>query len=164
MATISQLPAPVTLRKFRGDELDVTLDFDIDLSGYTFANDIYRLEPVAVGGGVTETQAVSYGSFTVTNVSLANGQIKMSLSETASSDLDAGSYRWYLRWVAPGTVTRTVLNGTLEVVDDILQATGLESDGTVINVQVSGSTGGFSGSGNSAVPAGTGLLNVLLWG
>jgi hypothetical protein len=162
MATISQLPAPVTLRKFRGDELDVTLDFDIDLTGYTFSNDIYRLEPVAVGGGVTSTQAVSYGSFTVTVVSPASGQVRLSLSESASEAIDAGSYRWYFRWVAPGTVTRTVLNGTLEIVDDILQASGLNSDGQVITVAAADAVGG-GGGGGGTLPA-AGLLNEILWG
>jgi hypothetical protein len=161
MATISQLPAGVLFRKFRGDEFAVTLDFDVDLTGYTFTNEIYRLESVALGGGVTGTQAVPYGLFTLTVVSAPLGQIRLSLDEVASEALDAGSYRWYLRWVAPGDITRTVLNGTLELVDDLLQASGTESDGQVINVSAAGVVAG----GGLPVAAGAaGLLNELIWG
>lgn len=160
MATISQLPAEVTLRKFRGDELNVTVDFDVDLSGYSLSNDIYRLEQVAIGGGVTAPQAVSYGSFATTVLSAADGQVRLTLDETASEALAAGSYRWYLRWVAPGAVTRTILNGTLEVVDDLSQASGVNSDGQVITVAAADAVGG----GSSSAAAASGLLNAILWG
>lgn len=162
MATISQLPAEVTLRKFRGDELNVTVDFDVDLSGYTLSNDIYRLEQVAIGGGVTVPQAVSYGTFTTTVLSAADGQVRLTLDETASGALVAGAYRWYLRWVAPGSVTRTILNGTLEVVDDLSQASGVNSDGAVIIVQAAEATTG--GGGGGSVLAAAGLFDDILWG
>jgi hypothetical protein len=162
MATISQLPASVTLRKFRGDEFAVNLVFDgIDLTGYTLFNDIYRLESITDVNGFASIQGVSAGSFNLTVVSAVLGQIRLSLDETASAALSAGSYRWLLRWVAPGDVTRTIINGSLELVDDLSQASGTGSDGSVINVSASSAVPG----GGIPVAAGVaGLLNDLVWG
>lgn len=159
MATISQLPANVTLRKFRGDEFLVAFDFDIDLSGYTFSTDIYTLTTAISGvGSGTITTTESVGAFTVTPTSLANGQVSLSLDEDQSNAIDAGSYRWYLRWVSPLGETRTVLNGVLELVDDLTQASGTSSDGVVIEVNVADAVT----PSNSLVAAG--LFNEVIWG
>jgi hypothetical protein len=169
MATISQLPAPITLRKFRGDEFAIVLDFDIDLTGYTFSNDIYRIvsaTPAASSGmggdaGFTNITTASVGSFDVTVLSLLQGQVRLLLTEAASDALGSGRYRWFFRWVAPGDITRTVLNGTLELVDDLSQASGVNSDGQVITVSASQVVPG----GGLPVSAGVaGLLNDLVWG
>jgi hypothetical protein len=57
-------------------------------------------------------------SFTQTPVDLSSGKLNLSLQEnqTAAFDLTK-SYRWYLRWVAPGIVTRTVLSGIISIGD-----------------------------------------------
>lgn len=159
MATISQLPANVTLRKFRGDEILVAFDFDIDLSGYTFSTDIYTLSSSASGiGGGTTTTVNSVGSFTVTPTSLVNGQVSLSLDESQSLAIDAGSYRWYLRWVSPLGETRTVLSGVFELVDDLSQASDTSSDGVVIEVNAADAVT----TNNSLVAAG--LFNEVIWG
>lgn len=159
MATISQLPADVTLRKFRGDEFRVTFDFDVDLTGYTFETDIYSIAVVAAGaGGGTVTQKTSVGSFSVDEVSLLNGQLALTLNETQSAAIDAGSYRWLLRWVSPVGETRTVLNGLFEHVDDVTQASGVASDGVVIEVSAADAV-----TTNLSSVA-SGLLNEVIWG
>lgn len=161
MATISQLPVPITFRKFRGDEFAVVLDFDIDLTGYAITNDIYRLETVTDENGFSSLQAVSAGSFALTVLSAPLGQVRLAIDETASTALGRGSFRWLLRWVAPGDITRTVINGTLELVDDLSQASGTDSDGQVIRVSVAATVAG----GGLPVAAGAaGLLNDLVWG
>lgn len=159
MATISQLPANVTLRKFRGDEFLVAFDFDIDLTGYTFSTDIYTVStvPSGVGGGVT-TETTSVGSFSVISTSLLNGQVSISLDEAQSLAIDAGSYRWYLRWVSPLGETRTVLSGAFELVDDVTQASGTSSDGVVIEVSAADAVT----TSNSFVASG--LFNEVIWG
>jgi hypothetical protein len=38
------------------------------------------------------------------------------LTETQTALLDAnGNYRWFLRWVSPGGVTRTIVSGQIDV-------------------------------------------------
>jgi len=159
MATISQLPANVTLRKFRGDEFLVAFDFDIDLSGYTFSTDIYSVLTTISGvGSGTTTTTTSVGSFTVIPTSLVNGQVSLSLDEAQSLAIDSGSYRWYLRWVSPLGETRTVLSGVFELVDDLSQASDTSSDGVVIEVNAADAVT----TSNSLVAAG--LFNEVIWG
>ena len=56
--------------------------------------------------------------FTLTVVSLVDGKINLSLQETQTMALLAtDKMRWYLRWVAPGVITRTVISGSLTVQD-----------------------------------------------
>ena len=50
MATFTQLPGTLDISMIQGDEIEVDLDFDRDLTGYTFSNSIY-VEAVLSGGG-----------------------------------------------------------------------------------------------------------------
>jgi hypothetical protein len=160
MATISQLPAQLTLRKFRGDDLVVSLDFDVDLTGYTFAADIYTLSAVTGNLGTVVTAAVDVGSFAVGVVSYPLGEITLTLSDSASDALDPGSYRWFFRWTSPTGDTRTVLNGSLEVVDDISQASGVDTDGVEATISVANT---LTSSGLPVAAGAAGLLNEVLW-
>jgi hypothetical protein len=114
LSTYSVLPDTLNIVFVQGDELSVLLDFDQDLTGYTFETQIILVLNVS-GGNVTEFEPVV--SFTQTPVDLASGQINLSLTETQTSALQLGApYRWFMRWVAPGLVTRTVLSGSVAVV------------------------------------------------
>jgi hypothetical protein len=124
MATFSQLPTTLDLTFIWGDQVDVVMDFDIDLTGYTFSAGIYDAAAAAAtagGGGIAAGSHTSYDeavveSFTVTNTALSVGQIALGLTETQTSNLTVGgNYRWFLRWVAPGAVTRTVISGSVQV-------------------------------------------------
>jgi hypothetical protein len=160
MATYSLLPGSLTLRCFSGDEFAVTLDFDLDLSGYTFTTDIYQLGASTIVDGQLVTPVTSYEQFTVTVLSYTTGTLRLSLTEAQTADL-AGQYRFYLRWVAPGDVTRTVLNGVFEIVDDLTLASGTGSDGNVITVAVADTVP------SGGLPTGVGaasLLGELIWG
>lgn len=161
MATISQLPAQLTLRKFRGDDLVVSLDFDVDLTGYTFDSDIYRLSAVVGNLGTTVTSAEDVGSFAVGVVSYPLGQITLTLSDTASDALDPGAYRWHFRWTSPTGDTRTVLNGALEVVDDLSQASGTDTDGVSASISVAST---LPSEGLPVAAGAAGLLNEVIWG
>lgn len=160
MSTYSVLPANLTLRCFNGDEFNALLDFDIDLTGYTISTEIYRLgAPVLVNGQLV-SQKNNAGSFTVTAISLAQGQVRLSLTEEETAAL-SGVYRFAVRWVAPGSVTRTVLNGDLDVVADLTTASGTNTDGDTIIVSVADAVSG--GGAPAAVGAGP-LLADLVWG
>lgn len=115
MATYSVLPQTLDLAFVRGDEFGILIDASINLTGYSFSSSIYKVTSVA-NGVVTGTQEVL--QFTITEVDLAAGQINLSLQESQTLSLiTTDKLRWYLRWVAPGVITRTVISGAVTVGD-----------------------------------------------
>lgn len=115
MADYSLLPQTLNLSFIRGDEFWFHIDASVDLSNYTFQSSIYKVTSV-VNGIPQGTEEVM--QFTITAVDLAAGQIHLSLQENQTLALNPRDrLRWYLRWVAPGVVTRTVLAGTVTVGD-----------------------------------------------
>jgi hypothetical protein len=113
MSTYSVLPDTLDIVFVQGDELSVLLDFDIDLSGYQFETKIIRVLGVA-NGNVTDYEDVM--SFTKTFIDLSQGTLNLSLTEVQTDSLSlVENYRWYLRWIAPGLITRTVLSGAIVV-------------------------------------------------
>jgi hypothetical protein len=104
MATVSQLPGVLNISLVRGDEFSTLVDFDVALTGYTFSAQVYS---VLTG----ETLATP----TVTAVNLATGQVNVSLQESQTASMRAGTYGWRLVWVAPGSAQRTALEGVFEV-------------------------------------------------
>lgn len=113
--SFTQLPADVRIQFVAGDEVAIAMDFDRDLTGFSITAPIYVTNVYASGGGGTgyvTAVGQTAAAFTIENTNLAAGQIKLGLSETQTSALSpAISYRWYLRWVDPNNVTRTVLSG-----------------------------------------------------
>lgn len=111
MATYSVLPTPLDIAFVRGDEFGMSLDFGVDLTGYTFSTSIY--EVTAVTNGLAQA-GNAVASFTIVNTSLALGKLNLSLQENQTSALNiTKAHRWYMRWVAPGVVTRTVISGSV---------------------------------------------------
>lgn len=121
MATFTQLPGTLDVTLVQGDEIAIALDFDRDLSGYTLSVPIYITAVFASGGGgsgFVETVGATVTNFAVSAPDLEAGQLLIGLSENQTSQLSPGvGYRWYMRWIDPGAVTRTVLSGTLTVVN-----------------------------------------------
>lgn len=114
MATYAVLPDTLDLQFVSGDELSVLLDFSDNLTGYTFSTGIYEITQV-VNGAVVATTAFAR-NFTITPIDLATGTLNLSLNEADTAAFSpAVTYRWYLRWVAPGAITRTVVSGTIRV-------------------------------------------------
>lgn len=118
MATYSTIPAELNVTLVKGDEWGVSLDFDIDLTGYTFNAIVFattRTVSTAFPGGI-DTEGATAATIAVTFTDLANGQLGLSLTEAQTESLDeASTYRWYLRGVAPGTITRTYISGSFTV-------------------------------------------------
>ena len=113
MATWSQIPDVLDFVFVQGDEVKVLLDFDDNLTGYTFETKIIEVLEV-IGGNVTQYEDVV--DFTQENVNLSAGQVNLSLQESVTGSLSlGGNYRWYMRWTAPGLIKRTVLSGAISV-------------------------------------------------
>jgi hypothetical protein len=120
-ATFSQLPGSLDITFVQGDEIAIALDFDRDLTGYSITTAVYVTEVFSSGLGgsaFVETVGATAATFAISNTSLAAGQITIGLNETQTASLSPGiAYRWYMRWVDTGMVTRTVLSGTVTVVN-----------------------------------------------
>lgn len=118
MATLNTLPAVLDVALIKGDEWSLSLDFSADLTGYTFTSAVFlttRTVSTAYPGGLN-TQGEDAAAVTVTYTNLADGQLSLSLTESQTGSLDETlTYRWYLRGVAPGDVTRTYVSGSFAV-------------------------------------------------
>lgn len=123
MATFQQLPGTLDITFVGGgglgDEVAIALDFDRDLTGFSITAPIYVTSVFASTGGgqgLVTTVGATATSFVVQPTDLSLGQVTIALSETQTGNLSPGiGYRWYMRWVSPALVTRTVLSGTLTV-------------------------------------------------
>ena len=104
MADYEQLPGELNIKTSISDDLSILLDFDIDLTGYTFTANMLKAG--------TETAT----ALTVTNTSLPSGQITISTTNTTLATLGSGIHRWYLKWINPSTIDRKVLAGKFELV------------------------------------------------
>lgn len=103
-STYSQLPGSLNLSLRRGDEFGTTIDFDIDMSGYTVSSSI-----------VSPITGNSVGTITSTISNAAGGVVSVAMTEAQTETLQPGTYNWRLEWIAPGSVKRTALAGFVEV-------------------------------------------------
>lgn len=116
MAEFVALPGTLNISLTVGDEFGMLSDLSIDTTGFTWTAIVYESATsvsFANPSGVS-TQGATAATFAVTVVNEAAGQVNLSLTETQTGSLNpAITYRWYLRGVSPGLVTRTYLSGTL---------------------------------------------------
>jgi methenyltetrahydromethanopterin cyclohydrolase len=104
-STYSLLPGTMNLAFKRNGDFATLIDFDgTTLVGYTATASITSL--------VTGTTVTP---FTTTITDASAGQVQIALTDTQTAALAAGTYGWQLDWVAPGSIQRTALSGTVEV-------------------------------------------------
>jgi len=103
-STYSQLPGVMNLSFKRANDFATLIDFDVSLVSYSITANITSL--------VTGASVVP---FTTSIADASSGQVGIALSDTQTAALAAGTYGWQLDWVAPGSVQRTALSGTVEV-------------------------------------------------
>jgi hypothetical protein len=102
--TYSVLPGSMPLAFKRSNDFAAVIDFDTTLTGFAVTANLTSL--------VTGATVVP---FTTTIVDASAGQVSVSLTDTQTAALAAGTYGWQLDWTAPGGVQRTALSGTVEV-------------------------------------------------
>lgn len=113
MATFSQLPGDLALAIVRGDEVTFSAVFEgVDLTGYTVSAAVYSGFGATATDAPVTTPTVTVTTATVSGVTSSTVQIGLTDTQTAAIS-PTGSSRWYLRWVSPGGVTRTVLSGNV---------------------------------------------------
>lgn len=119
MADFVQLPGELNIRCVRADEVNVAVNLNRDVTGHTFESYVYNATQVFGAGGVGGLSGVGT-TITAPTIGITNltaGSMIIGLTEAQTSLLyPGGSYRWYLRWVAPGELTRTILAGTVTAV------------------------------------------------
>lgn len=108
MADLKITPGILNVTKVFRDGLFMELDFNLDLSEYTFA--------ASVINAVTKAET----TITVTPIDLAAGQLKLTMTPETASAVPVGKHTWAFRWTPPGPVPpegtlRTILGGTFEV-------------------------------------------------
>lgn len=115
MPTFSQLPGDLTITHTIGDEVNFTIDLDVDVTGYTFTAGVYVVSTQGFqGGGGQTVPSVGHTAFTptITVANAAAGTLTWGASETQTASLNAVvRYRHFVRWVAPGGITRTIVSG-----------------------------------------------------
>lgn len=105
MSLATQLPGLASVSFVRGDDWGASFDFNIDTTGYTWSAEVFS---------VVTGQSLLSPTVTVTNAAL--GQISLSLTDTQTATLAAGTYGLRLTATAPGGVIRRATRGTVEVV------------------------------------------------
>lgn len=104
MPLFEQLPGYLGLAFVRGDDFTTTIDFDIPTTGFSWVADIRS--PIT-GEAV---QAI-----TVVNTNAATGVVTLSLTDTQTDALPAGTWSWTLVGTV-SSVTRTYFSGFVEVI------------------------------------------------
>lgn len=119
MAVFSQLPGTLDLQFTRGDEVNVAVSLQRDVSGYSWQSYIYQSDTTTAGGGVGSLSGIG-ATVTQPTIGVSNastGAMVIGLSEVQTNLLSPGtSYRWYLRWVSPTDITRTIISGSVTAV------------------------------------------------
>jgi hypothetical protein len=104
MADFTQTPGILNITATHGDDFSFALDFDINLTGYTFSSKVIT---IATNALVT---------LTVTSVDLPTGKLTLSMPKATLTTLESATHHWYLDWTV-GLTSRRVLAGTFKVVD-----------------------------------------------
>ena len=106
MADVTQIPGSLNIKMAQGDDLSILVDFDIDLTGYTFESKVVETDGTEVVITVTETD-------------LSAGQVTLEMTDTLSTALtltDTGTFHsWYLDRTDAGS-RRRYLAGNFEVI------------------------------------------------
>lgn len=110
-AIFTQLPGDLRLQFVRGDELTFSAVFaGVDLAGYTVSAGVFEDAGNTMNTVATPALTVT----TETSGGVTSSTVQVSLTETQTSAVSTrGNTRWFLRWVSPGGVTRTILSGAV---------------------------------------------------
>jgi len=102
MATAPQTPAPLNVAFVRGADYSAGLDFNVNVTGYTWAASIFSL-----------VNREELATATVTATDAAAGKVTVSIPR--ATDLPVGTLGLRITWTTTGDKKRAVLEGTCEV-------------------------------------------------
>lgn len=134
------VPGKLNINAVAGDDFSVLLDFNVDLTGYTFDSKILLDNQVAN----------RYQAMTITNTNLSLGRITLSLTDTQTAAIGPiANRKWFISWSQGGDI-RTVLSGTFTLNSPwaVTEYSPTTTDQTIIietptiSVEVIGGAGG----------------------
>jgi len=115
MPTFEQLPGDLTVTFVVGDELNFTLGLGTSVTGYSFTAGVYVVSINGFfggGGGIVNAVGATAITPTITVVNASAGTLAWGVTEEQTATLSpAIKYRHFVRWVAPGGITRTIVSG-----------------------------------------------------
>jgi len=111
MATADQLPGELDISCVQGDDLNIQLSVDENLSGYTFIASVHELN----GTEKSLTTALSVDSAISTLEVTFPASVTSSLSVTGKD----GSHNWKTSYTSPSGLIRTWVKGAFKVVTKI---------------------------------------------
>jgi len=115
MPTFEQLPGDLTVTFVVGDELNFTLSLGTSVTGYSFSAGVYVVSTNGFfggGGGTINAVGATAITPTITVVNAYAGTLAWGVTEEQTATLSpAIKYRHFVRWVAPGGITRTIVSG-----------------------------------------------------
>ena len=107
MADIEQLPGELNIKTSISDDLSILLDFNLNLTGYTFSANIVK------AGGQTLVP------FAIATTDLTNGKITISVTDVQLTAIGVGENNtWWLKWKTPtpDLIDRKILSGKIILV------------------------------------------------
>lgn len=99
---ISQNPDILNINLKKGDSLSLVMDFETNLSGYTFESGLI----------LSDSKSILY--MLIEEVDLTLGRINVLLSNKHSMKLENTYYSWFLKWIK-GSETRTLITGEIYI-------------------------------------------------
>ena len=103
MTELTQQPATLNITISIDDDFSYLVDFDINLTGYTFAGAVVKYPENSVETAIS-----------IATTDLTNGQITISLTDAQITALGQGVHKWYLTWTVSG-LSRRVLAGDFTI-------------------------------------------------
>ena len=134
MAEYAQIPGNLDLVATRGDDFQLNLAFNIDLTGYTLSANV-----VTVSTNVLIP-------LTITNTNLSLGEIKLSLPKTTLASLSTSIHHWRLDWNS-GSLYRKALSGNFQVIDYPEEIDNQTTDPVNVTIDEGSVTVEITGSG-----------------
>jgi len=102
-----------------GDEANIAVSLQRNVTSYTWESYIYRSDTTTTGGGVGSLSGIG-ATVVQPTISVSNastGAMVIGLSEAQTTLLSPDTtYRWYLRWISPTDITRTIVSGSVTAV------------------------------------------------
>jgi len=105
-AQLTQTPGLLDITMTKGDNLAFNIDFNIDLTGYTFVAKVVFSDKTTA-------------PFTIVVSSYPNGILALSIDDSVSSIFPVGEMTWYFSWTGPTPtfLVRKVLAGKFTVIE-----------------------------------------------
>lgn len=103
---VTQIPGELNLKMIKGDDLIVAIQWNFDITDYSFSA---YLEPVNQDADIALGTEVT---------SASSGKMNLIISASSTSSLPESTNEWYMKWTNPSGYVRTVLAGTFVLLEE----------------------------------------------